>query len=374
MSVTRTIEYEVRHPERRAFDLEERELADLIGSRQALLIVDERIRQRYGAKIEAYARERLDALGIRYIDGSEGEKTLDAAAALCAAAAQAGLPRDGVLVGVGGGVVLDVTGFAAAMYRRGIPYVRVPTTLVGLIDVSVGIKHGVNFAGKKNLLGAFYPPLGSINDKSFLATLPRRHIACGLAEIAKIGLACDAKLFSLIERFGATLLESGFRTPAEIADEVLLRAECAMMKELAPNLFETTLRRPADFGHTFSPMLEVASDYALAHGEAVALDMLVSTALAVARGICDPCVLARLLAFYRSVGLPAAHPLLTPALLCRAIVETRAHRGGHLNLVVPAAVGATAFIQAVEADELGCAIASLAMPSSERGEYGLHRR
>jgi 3-dehydroquinate synthase len=375
MSVTRTIEYEVRHVKRPVFDLGEHELANLVGSRQVLLVVDTLVWQRHGAAIEAYASLRLDCLDIRCIGGLESDKTLEAASALCAAAAQARLPRDGVFIGVGGGVVLDVTGFAAAMYRRGVPFVRVPTTLVGLIDVSVGIKHAVNFGGKKNLLGAFYPPLGSINDSSFLATLPPRHIACGLAEIVKIGLACDAELFTLVERFGATLLASSFRTPSAVADEVLLRAEYAMMSELAPNLFETTLRRPADFGHTFSPLLEVASNYELAHGEAVALDMLVSTAIAIGRGLCDPVILVRLLDFYRDVGLPTAHPQLAPELLLRAAAETREHRGGHLNLVVPTAAGATAFIQEVEAGELGRAIASLAKHARRReGQYGMHRR
>ena len=375
MSTTRTIEYEVRHVGRPVFDLEEPELANLIGPRPAFFVVDDLVRRRYGAAIEAYASERLDCFGIRSIGGSEREKTLEAAALLCAAAAETQLPRNGVIVGVGGGVVLDVAGFAAAIYRRGIAYVRVPTTLIGLIDVSVGIKHAVNFGGKKNLLGAFYPPLGSINDKSFLVTLPARHIACGLAEILKMGLACDSELFESIERFGAALLESRFRAPSAIADEVLLRAERAMMDELEPNLFEAVLQRPVDFGHTFSPMLEVASRHELAHGEAVALDMLVSTALAAERGICDPLVLVRLLDCCLDLALPTGHALLTPSLLARAAAETRAHRGGRLNLVVPTSVGSIAFLEDVGADELGRAVVTLARFTLEReSTYALRRR
>jgi 3-dehydroquinate synthase len=375
MSTTRTIAYEVRHVARPVFDLDEPELANLIGPRPAYLVVDDLIRQQHGPAIEAYASAWLDCLGIRSIGGSEREKTLEAAAALCAATAEAKLPRNGVIVGIGGGVVLDVAGFSAAIYRRGVAYVRVPTTLVGLIDVSIGIKHAVNFNGKKNLLGAFYPPIGSINDKSFLATLPARHIACGLAEILKMGIACDSELFDSIERFGAMLLESRFRVPSAIADEVLLRAEGAMMDELEPNLFETILQRPADFGHTFSPMLEVASRHELAHGEAVALDMLVSTALAVERAVCDPLVLVRLLDCCLDADLPTAHPLLTSSLLAAAAAETQAHRGGRLNLVVPTAVGAITFLQDVSADELDRAVSTLARFMLEReSTYALRRR
>ena len=254
---------------------------------------------------------------------------------------------------------MDIAGFAASMYRRGVKYVRVPTTLIGLIDVSIGIKQGVNFEGK-NRLGAFYSAIGSINDSRFLQTLPRNQLSCGLSEIVKVALALDAGLFETLEIHGASLIDSAFTEPLGVAEGVIFTAERVMFEELERNLFEVQLHRIVDFGHTFGPTLETESDYAVHHGEAVALDMLVSTALSVGRRMCSPTVLYRLIALYRDVELPLAHPLLTTSLLMRSMDDARANRAGALNLVVPIGIGSATFVQQVAAAELDAALAHLA--------------
>jgi 2-epi-5-epi-valiolone synthase len=345
MNSVRKISYKIHHPNRPVFDLDELTLVNLVGRCPTLLIIDDAIWQQYAGAIAAYAERHLNCAGVHCISGSEKDKTLDGVSAICRVAAEAKLPRRGTIVGIGGGVVLDVAGLAATIYRRGVSYVRVPTSLIGIVDVGVGIKHGVNFCGKKNLLGSFFPPYACVNDKRFLQSLPCRHVAAGIAEIIKIAVVADPELFSLLERFGARLAETRFQSIPDVADEVLIRAEAAMIDELSHNLFEDDLKRLSDFGHTFSPMLEMESHHSLVHGEAVALDMLVSVAISVEQGVCDSLLLTRLIGLYREVGLPTVNRLLEPPLLMAAAAETRAHRAGALNLVVPRDVGSSTFVQ-----------------------------
>jgi 3-dehydroquinate synthase len=244
------------------------------------------------------------------------------------------------------------------MYRRGVGYLRIPTTLIGQVDVSVGIKQAVNAGESKNVLGSFYPPIASINDASFLATLAGPHIAAGCAEIIKMAVVADAELFSLLEQHGGALTASRFQDPA--AHGIMMKAEAAMLHELEDNLFETDLQRRVDFGHTFSVALETDSSYSLSHGFAVGLDMLISTCLAVGRGVCARSLLERLVTLYHCVGLPLSQHICSAERLHESLESVRKHRGGALNLVVPCEVGRTLFIQDVSRGELTDALGVLA--------------
>jgi 3-dehydroquinate synthetase len=359
MSVSKTVSYEVEHTQRPVFDVSNDALFAAVGGVPILLVIDEHLWPSHGAHIERYAHTRLDTLGICRIHGTEATKTLDSVVELCGRALELGLPRHGAFVAVGGGTILDAVGFAASIYRRGVDYIRVPTTLIGMIDVGVGIKQGVNFRHKKNLLGSFYPPRRTINDVRFLSTLPARQLACGLAEALKIGLAYDGPLFELIEEHGRELLHSAFRSPPPAASEVLLRAELAMMEQLALNLYEADLRRLVDFGHSFSPIIETTTNYAVPHGHAVALDMLLSTAIGVGRTLCDAQVLPRLIQLYAHIGLPMMHVTMSPLLMERALADIRLHRGGALNLVVPTGIGSATFLQDVSYDEISQALQAI---------------
>jgi len=356
----RTICYTVYHPARPVFDPDESTLRDLVGARQVLAVVDKRVAALYGASIRDYLGRRIALAGYTIVDPGEPAKRWSRVERVCRLAMHAGLPRDGVVLAVGGGVTLDIAGFAAAVYRRGVPLLRVPTTLVGLIDVGVGVKQGVNYRDRKNILGAFYPAVGSVNDARFLRTLPRREIAGGIAEIVKIAVIRDAALLALLEAHAVPLLESAFQAPPDVARAVVIGAEQAMLDELQPNLYEDCLERLADFGHTFSPAIEARSQYAMTHGEAVALDMLLSTCIGVMRGLCDPGVRDRLFALYRVVGLPVTQQVCTAADLCAGLDDVKAHRGGRLNLVVPRAVGRATYVQDLERGELEEALMCMA--------------
>jgi len=356
MSAIRKVDFSVVHPVRPVFDLRESTLADLAGSRPVLLLADSNVTELYGRAWRRYAERRLNFRGELSLSLSEHSKAWPQVDAICAHAARCGFPRNGLMVAIGGGVTLDTVGFAASVFRRGIGYVRIPTTLVGLADVAVGIKQAVNAHGKKNLIGAFHPPVASINDYRFLRTLPASEIACGMAEIVKMALLRDASLFSALEKHGRELVFSRFRSPAKTAENVALRSELLMMQELAPNLFERQHARLVDFGHTFSPVIETLSDYQVQHGQAVALDMLLSLSIAVQRRLANISLFGRLRALLFQLGLPVWHETVanTDALV-RAIEEAKRHRGGSLNLVTITHPGRPVFLSEVSKSELDSA-------------------
>jgi 2-epi-5-epi-valiolone synthase len=334
-------------------------LAQALDHSPFVALADRRIASAYGDALKGYARARgLDLLDLLTTSGSEQDKTLAEVERIVDALSAAKLPRDGALLGFGGGVTLDVGGLVAAGYYRGIRYVRLATTLIAIVDVMVGVKQGVNQGDHKNRIGSFYPAAANIGDRAFLRSLGTEALAAGLAEVLKMAVIGDPELFDLVERWGRDLVASGFQDPPDVADEIIARAQLAMMRELAPNLYELDRRRKVDFGHTFSPVIEARSGYRLPHGHAVAIDMLLSTRLASRRGLCSSDVLDRLVATYRSVGLPLIHEACGLEILAGALDAGRRHRGA-LNLVVPTRVGGVTFVQEVGHEELAEAIGYL---------------
>jgi 2-epi-5-epi-valiolone synthase len=360
IKVRREITYDLVRPTRHVFDCADATLARIAGTRPVFFVTDALVGSLHRCEIERYAGERLHCAGFARCSGAESDKTLRSVEAICEAAHAVGLRRDGIIVAVGGGVTLDLAGFAAAIFRRGIGYVRVPTTLIGLVDVAVGIKQGANSFGSKNMLGAFYPPLASILDYTFLETLPRACLSAGFAEILKMAIIRDESLLRAIEQHGRSLIDSGYRSPYEPGRRIAERAEFLMAEELAGNLYETDLARLVDFGHTFSPVIETASHYTITHGEAVALDILLSTSVAAQRGICAKELFDRLARIVADLRLPLWHSrMATIAQLKEALNAARRHRGGALNLVVPCADGDATFLQSVSDHELETAVRHL---------------
>jgi 3-dehydroquinate synthase len=300
---------------------------------------------------EIYAQRFIDAGqgafsrdAFLVLDCTERSKGMEMVSVVCDRSIRA-LDRSGLIIGFGGGVVMDIATFAASMIRRGIAHAKVPTTLIGQVDAGIGIKGGVNFACKKSYLGCFRAPEEVLIDPGFLASLPRHHLAAGLAEIIKMGLIADRGLFDTILQSAGTLSASGFRKPADVACSVLVQSIRLMMAELRPNITETSsLERKVDFGHTFSPLLESALDFSIPHGFAVAIDIALSAAIAVERGILTEDQFSTIAQCLRGAGLPLWHESLTPDLCLRAMREMALHRGGQMNLIIPNGIGDTAVI------------------------------
>jgi len=225
-----------------------------------------------------------------------------------------------------------------------------------MVDVAVGIKHGINFKGRKSLLGAFYPPIGAINDLAFLQTLPGSELSNGFSEVVKLGLVRDSLLFRWVEDHGERLVLTGYQDPAEWAFRIALRAEYVMMADLHPNLYEKDRRRFPDFGHTFSTAIEEATRFAIPHGEAVAADMLLATIIANRRGICAEKVLERLVALFGALDLLKVPQACNGEVLAQALTSARLHRGGRIHMVVPRRIGEGAFLDDVTAAEACAAL------------------
>jgi 3-dehydroquinate synthase len=248
----------------------------------------------------------------------------------------------------------------------------VPTTLIGLVDAGVGAKTGVNFGGHKNRLGSYEPPVAALLDRAFLSTVDGRHIRNGLAEILKIALIKDAALFDLLEQYGAELVTERLQgeTPqTEAAARGVLRAAVqGMLEELQPNLWEHSLERLVDYGHTFSPTIEMRALPALLHGEAVNVDMALTTVISWHRGLVSEQDRDRILDVMRALRLPTWHPECAPEVLHHALVETTRHRDGQQRLPLPAGIGAATFVNDVTLDELVQASRDLEQTSTLVGE------
>jgi len=340
--------YDVRHAQG-LFEVVNNFWAELCHHARMLVCISPTVARLHGERIRSYFRAHFAPEQYHFVTlkTSESDKTLESVLRVCEEAKAFGLDRHGLMVAIGGGIALDVVGFAASMYRRGIRYIKIPTTLVGQVDVAVGIKTGVNALGSKNLLGAYYPAYLTLNDRIFLSTLPAREMRCGLAEIIKMGLVCDAEIFTALEEHYHA--QPGAEPDHEIDPEVVTRAMIRMMEELQPNLFETNLERLVDFGHTFSMRIETGSRYAIAHGEAVAMDMALSACISNQMGLLPTDEFERIVDLLQTVGLRVFdEELCSPDSIWQSLQEANLHRGQRINLVIPARIGEGMFLRRLE--------------------------
>jgi 2-epi-5-epi-valiolone synthase len=343
-----SVVYDVRSSED-LFDVTNRDLISVGDTGRStrlrrFVVVDEAVDAIYGERIRRYfdahdVETRILTLGV-----SESTKTMRSVFAVIDGIDHFGISRrHEPIIAIGGGVLLDIVGLAASLYRRSTPYIRVPTTLMGIVDAGIGAKTGVNYSANKNRLGSYYPPKVAFLDRTFLATMEARHLSNGLAEILKMAIVKDRRLFELLEEHGEQLIEDRFQgSPG--AEEVLDRSIHGMLQELQPNLWEQELERMVDFGHTFSPELEMRALPSLLHGEAVTIDMAISTALGVGRGFVTEYEANRILATMRALRLPTNHELCQPELLWDALQDVVDHRDGLQRLPLPVGIGDVTFV------------------------------
>jgi 3-dehydroquinate synthase len=333
------LSYDVLDPGNRAF-------ADAIGTRPALVVTDRTVDALFGNRLHDYLSTVSARVGVHVADLSEHTKTMSTVLEVCAAAQRHGLGRRDPLIAFGGGVCADIVSVAASLIRRGVPYVCLPTTLVGQVDAGIGIKGGVHFGGSKNYLGCFAPPSRVLVDPTFLRTVPADELRAGMAEIVKVALVLDAQLFDRLAVDGAELTGSSFTSPAGGGEVVLVRAIELMLDQLADNGYEDrSFERLVDFGHTFSGRLEEVSGHRLRHGQAVAIDIALTCALGAELDLFSEPDLETVLETLRSLGLPVHTPLCTVETALEAISATVLHRDGALNLVVPTGIGSATFIR-----------------------------
>ncbi|MFL5491607.1 MAG: 3-dehydroquinate synthase [Gemmatimonadales bacterium] len=255
------------------------------------------------------------------VPSGEASKTRESWARLSDELLEHGFGRDTGLISLGGGMVGDLTGFVAATYMRGVPYALAPTTLLAMVDASVGGKTGVNTAQGKNLIGAFYPPVAVMADPQTLSTLPDREYRGGLAEAVKHGLIADRSYFEWIESAAEAILG---RDPSALAH--LVRRSVEIKAEVVSHDERESGRRAIlNAGHTVAHALESASDYRLSHGEAVALGLVAEAALAERIGVAESGLAVRVRALLERLGLPVRLPesLDYPTVLRRMSVDKK---------------------------------------------------
>lgn len=269
--------------------------------------------------------------------------------------------RSDILLAIGGGVLMDLVSLAANLYRRGVAVVKVPTTLLGFVDASIGIKTGINFLGQRNRLGTYYLNYDVMYDRSLLTTLSTDLIREGLGEIFKIAIIKSKELFELLETNIGEILNPKFYL-TDAGGNIISLSVKLMLEELHDNPTESNLKRCVDFGHTFSPFAEMQSvqskEYlSIPHGLAVGADCVITSIISKNRGILCADDLHRICTVADTINFHPDHPIYEQnEILWSSLVDMTEHRGGDQNLPYPTALGEFDFIQDLKLDELDIAV------------------
>jgi 3-dehydroquinate synthase len=327
------------------------------GSRRALVVTDANVRP----LAERYADALADSTGLgaelAEVPAGEGSKSLERAAELYDRLVDMRADRHTVVLAVGGGVVGDLAGFAAATYARGVPLVMVPTSLLAQVDSSVGGKVGINHPRAKNIIGAFHQPAGVWIDTDVLRTLPVRELRCGLAEVVKYGVILDADFFAFVEANAEAILAlDPAATRRIVARSCELKAEVVSKDERE----ETGLRAVLNFGHTIGHAIEAVAGYggAFQHGEAVAAGMVLECRLAERQGWIEADLTERLALLLGRLGLPADARGLDPDALLDAMTRDKKNRGGRVRFVLPRALGQVELTDMASLDDVRAVVSA----------------
>ncbi len=320
-------------------------LAEVARSRTAALVCDENTAVLYAER----AQNRLVAEGWRVqrcvIPAGEAHKTLHTAALLWGQFVEGGLDRASLVVALGGGVVGDLSGFAAAAFLRGVDWVNLPTSLLAMVDAAIGGKTGVDLPQGKNLVGAFHPPRLVLSDPTALASLPLAELRSGLAEVVKHGVIGDPALLQACA--------DGLEGLAGRWEWLVRRAAAVKVRVIEADPYEQGLREVLNFGHTIGHALEKASRYRMRHGEAVAIGMVAETRLAERLGVAEAGLSQQIEATLARLGLPTEAPDgLNAEEIRAALAVDKKRRDGQLRFSLPRAVGQVEYGITVSADEV----------------------
>jgi len=313
------------------------ELATVLAGRARVAVVSQdAIASHHGKRVAA----ALDAAGATHefflVGDGEDHKTLATVEELCRGFTRFGLRRNDAVVALGGGLVGDVAGFAAAVHYRGVAIAQVPTTLLAMVDASIGGKTAVNIPEGKNLVGAFHQPVAVLADPAVLATLPTREYRCGLGEIAKYALLGDRDLADLVSQRAAQLVA---REPAVVAEAVSCSAAIKARYVEADEEERLGVRAHLNYGHTLAHALETVCGYALAHGEAVAIGLVFAAELAGALERIPRREVERQRAVVESLGLATQVPGTVDARQLLAVMARDKKSSGGLTFVLAGADG-----------------------------------
>ena len=295
---------------------------------KAVIVSDTNVQPIYGKIVENSLREQgFDTFGVVILAGEEsknGQNYLSILELL----AEHELTRSDLLIALGGGVIGDLTGFVAATYLRGIRYIQIPTSLLAMVDSSVGGKTAIDLQAGKNLVGCFYQPDLVICDVKALDTLPKEVFQDGCAEVIKYGVLYDTQLFDHLQQYGLNF------------DKAKVITRCVELKRdvVAEDEFDTGARQKLNLGHTIGHSIEAISQYKIPHGEAVAMGMAIVSKASAGIGLCNDTVAAQIREILLQFGLPA-ETQYTPEDLYQHALSDKKRSAGTVNLIVPTAIG-----------------------------------
>jgi 3-dehydroquinate synthase len=318
--------------------------------KRAVIITDERVEPLHAQPVARSLKTAGAQVDIIVVPSGEQTKCVAQAEHIWSKLLELRTDRQTLIVAIGGGVVGDLAGFAAATYARGISYVQVPTTLLAQVDSSVGGKVGINLPHAKNMVGAFWQPAVVLIDTQALHTLPPREYCSGLAEVVKYGVILDADFFARLERDAPALMQRQDR----VLQEVIARC-CRLKADVveADEREETGHRAVLNYGHTFAHALEAVAGYGqLLHGEAVSIGMMCAARVAQRLGRIDADFVQRQLALLTAFNLPVALPKLDPDRLLAAMLHDKKSKHGQLQFVLPTRLGHVELASNVDVTEV----------------------
>lgn len=320
-----------------------------------VLIVHQAAVAPVAAGLAEQLRARQLLVELAQVPDGEEAKTVEVLSGLWRQMAVAGFTRTDVVMGVGGGAVTDLAGFAAASWLRGVGVIQVPTTILAMVDAAVGGKTGINIPEGKNLVGAFHPPLAVVADLSLVTTLPQRDVAAGLAEVIKCGFIRDEQILAIVEADPASVLDVA--SPA--LREVVERAIQVKADVVAADLKESNLREILNYGHTFGHAIEQREHYTWRHGDAVAVGCVFAAELASAAGLLAPAAVERHRRVLTSVGLPTSYSGGDLAEMQTVMGRDKKTRGSTLRFVALRDFGDVTRLEGPSQDELERAFAAI---------------
>ena len=334
-------------------------LAEAVGGRMVAMITDEEVDKLHAERIKQWLSGHASKVQKIVLPPGETSKSLLTACHLLDWLAQSDMRRRDILVAVGGGAIIDTTGWVASIYMRGISYINLPTTLLAQVDAAIGGKVAVNHDTAKNLIGAFYAPDLVVSCTSWLGTLDARQFRAGLAEAIKLAVISSTQLLAFIEQHLESLAALD-RTCLQSLVHAASSIKCTLVER---DPYEVDLRRTLNFGHTVGHAVETVTGYGpVLHGEAVAYGMAVAVRVAAARGVLPPAVAARRAGLLRAVGLPVLLGELRVAPAAEDVIvaldKVRQVRDGSLRFVLPTGIGSALIVDDVGHDEIRSALAA----------------
>lgn len=330
-------------------------VAKLTRASKAAIVTDSNVGKAYADSVQRSLRSAgIDAV-IATIRAGEAHKNLAELSGVYDTILGHKVERSTPIIALGGGLVGDMAGFVAATVLRGVPLIQVPTTLLAMVDASVGGKTGINHATGKNLIGAFHQPIAVLIDPNTLKTLPRRELHGGLAECIKHDVIRDADGFARLEsEIGGALLGDIAYLARLVAHNVAIKA-----KVVEADPFEKAERAHLNFGHTFGHAIETVSHYEYSHGECVALGMVAASRLATDLGMLDEPSRRRIVGVIAKAGLPVSGMRLDPRAIADAMMFDKKVRGGKIRFILPDRIGHVVIRDDVPAEAALVALESL---------------